>query len=508
MAEFVLGTGHQQSIRTVVSMIERHLRRTQGIPRRITAHGDQMELSAERPEFKGDFTKFAVRVQPSEKCLKSLQALSQEYADSCGFTQEDGSVVLHFPPQDAEFTPRTVEVVEKASRCLTLPEVWRIQGDNYRIDRVSPELLFQAMLQYKASDVHLTPGACPLFRIDGDMHTSELMGALSAVQIQTLINELAPPECRTEFDMSKQTSFGYHQVGMGYSRVSAFMKTGAPHCTIRFLPETVPTFEELTMPRDLMERLATLPRGLLLVTGMTGSGKTTTVAALLDYINAHRATHIISIENPIEYVHTNKKSVVSQRSLGTDVNSFNDAVSGALRHDPDVILIGEMRDPDTIRAAINAAATGHLVLSTLHSNTAYEVVNRIVSYFDPIERDLVRLQVRDCLRGVICQRLVPKVGGGRVPAIEVLFNDIKAIGDGIISGDSDLIRVGMQQTVSHSFLFEQYLYRLYKDGVLDLDHAREMCTDASVFDQLHMGTYSIPRLDSIKNKGDHELFKS
>ncbi len=508
MPEFVLGTGQQQSLRTVISMIEQHLRRSQGVPRRIEAHSETLELTAERPEFKGEFVKFAVRLHPNEKCLQALTSLSKEYADSCSFTQEDGAVVLNFPPQGAKPSQRTLEAVEKASRCITLPEVWRVRGENYRIDRISPELLFQAMLQYKASDVHLSPGLCPVFRIDGDVHNSELMGPLSSVQILSLIREIAPPECYTEFEMSKQTSFGYHQIGMGYSRVSAFVKTGAPHCTFRFLPEVIPSFEELNMPNDLMERLASLPRGLLLVTGMTGSGKTTTVAALLDYINAHRATHIITIENPIEYVHANKKSVISQRSLGTDVNSFNDAVSGALRHDPDIILIGEMRDPDTIRAAINAAATGHLVLSTLHSNTAYEVVNRIVSYFDPIERDLVRLQVRDCLRGVICQRLVPKIGGGRVPALEVLFNDIKAIGDGIISGDSDLMRVGMQQTVSHSFLFEQYLHRIYKDGLIDLDHARENCTDASVFDQLHMGTYSVPRLDSIKNKGDHDMFKA
>ncbi|MCA9781911.1 MAG: Flp pilus assembly complex ATPase component TadA, partial [Candidatus Eremiobacteraeota bacterium] len=180
--------------------------------------------------------------------------------------------------------------------------------------------------------------------------------------------------------------------------------------------------------------MAALHRGLILVTGMTGSGKTTTVAALLDWINANRTCHILTIENPIEFVHTNKKSILSQRNLGSDVESFHDAVTGALRHDPDVILIGEMRDPDTIRAAINAAATGHLVISTLHANTAAEVVNRIVSFFDPVERDLVKLQLRDSLKCVINQRLVPKIGGGRVPALEMMLNDVKAIADGIMEG--------------------------------------------------------------------------
>ena len=239
-------------------------------------------------------------------------------------------------------------------------------------------------------------------------------------------------------------------------------------------------------------------RSLILVTGMTGSGKTTTVAALLDWINTNRAIHILTIENPVEYVHTNKKAIVSQRSLGLDIGSFGEAITGALRHDPDVILIGEMRDPDTIRAAINAAATGHLVISTLHANTAYEVVNRVVSFFDPVERDLVRLQLRDCMKCVLCQRLVPKPGGGRIPALEFMFNDIKPVGDGILKGDSDLIRIGMQQTVSHSILFEQYLHRLYKENRIELERAREFCTDASIFDQRVMGTYSVPRLDSIK----------
>jgi twitching motility protein PilT len=229
---------------------------------------------------------------------------------------------------------------------------------------------------------------------------------------------------------------------------------------------------------------------------------------MTDYINAHNSMHILTIENPVEYVHINKQSVVSQRSLGADVGTFNEAVTGALRHDPDVVVIGEMRDADTIRAAINAAATGHLVISTLHSNTASEVINRIVSFFDPVERDLVRLQLRDCIRCVICQRLVPKIGGGRIPTIEIMINDIKPISDGILSGDTDLIRVGMQQSISHSFLFEQYLYKLFKQGKIDLEHAREYCTDRSTFDQLHMGTYSVPRLDSIKGRGDHEMFKT
>jgi twitching motility protein PilT len=252
-----------------------------------------------------------------------------------------------------------------------------------------------------------------------------------------------------------------------------------------------------------MEELAKLHHGLVLVTGMTGSGKTTTTAALIDYINTNKAVHILTIENPVEYVHRNKKAVVSQRGLGIDVGTFNLAVTGALRHDPDVIVIGEMRDPDTIRAAINAAATGHLVISTLHANTASEVVNRVVSFFDPVERDLVKLQLRDCVRCIICQRLVPRVGGGRLPALEILFNDIKPINDAIVEGDTDGIRIGMQQKISHSIIFEEYLFRMHKEGKIDLENARTFATEKSILDQMLMGTYTTPRLDSIKAAGAH-----
>jgi twitching motility protein PilT len=498
MTEFVLGTGQQRSVREVIRMVEEHLIRVEGVPRKITARSERVEIVAERPEFSGEFERYIIKARIGEKRLQALRKEENTFAGVLQVAEEQGLVVLFCPPEGTPYTEAVLQAVDRASACLHLPEVWRVRGDNYRIDRISIELLFQAMLQYKASDVHLSPGFPPVFRVDNDTRHSELMGPLSAVQIEALIYEIAPPEYWDEFETTKQTSFNFHQVGIGYARVSAFRKSGAPHCTLRFLPEVIPSFEDLNIPKETMVELANLRRGLLLVTGMTGSGKTTTVAAIVDWINTHQHVHILTIENPIEYVHVNKRSIISQRSLGLDVRSFNDAVTGALRHDPDVIVIGEMRDPDTIRAAINAAATGHLVISTLHSNTAYEVVNRIVSFFDPIERDLVRLQLRDAIRAVICQRLVPKIGGGRIPALEMLFNDVKAINDGILAGDTDMIRIGMQQTVSHSFLFEQYLHNLYKAGKIDLERAREYCTDVSIFDQIHMGTYSIPRLDSIR----------
>jgi twitching motility protein PilT len=508
MSSFILGTGQQPDLCQILKMLEKEIVQIEGVPCKLTARSEMIEVVGERENFEKGFGRYFIRAQVNEKIMTELEHTAAMQDGQAAFRREEGAALIHCPPLKAPFSDKACDVVREISKHLRLPEVWTVEGDNYRAEPISTELLFQAMIQYRASDVHLSPGVNPVFRIDGDTRRSELLGPLSAVQIRSLIRKIAPPQFWEEFSRHKQTSFNYHQIGLGYARVSAFIKGGAPHCTFRFLPEKIPSFDDLNIPSETMIELSKLHRGLVLVTGMTGSGKTTTVAAMIDWINANNAMHILTIENPVEYVHHNQRAIISQRSLGSDVDSFNDAVTGALRHDPDVVLIGEMRDPDTIRAAINAAATGHLVISTLHSNTASEVVNRIVSFFDPVERDLVKLQLRDCLQCVICQRLVPKIGGGRLPSLEILLNDIKAIRDGVKEGDTDLIRVGMQQTVSHSFLFEQYLFQLFKEGAIDIEHARAFSTDQSIFDQLHMGTYSVPRLDSIKGKGDHDMFKS
>lgn len=498
MVEIILGVGHQDDLHGLLSVAEEEIRKKQGPPRQITGRSEVMEFVAKRADYKGDFTTFALTIFGSDEHAEAAVAEASKWVDVCEHAQDDGAHKFLLPKRGSTDYDKAREAVRAIIRHLRLPEVWRFVGEKFRVDRVSVELLFQAMVQYRASDVHLSPGDPPVFRVDNQARSSELMGPLSAPQILALLKELASEKDWLDFERDKQCSFSFHQAGIGYARVSAFIKAGAPHLTMRYLPEKIPSFEELNVPSETMVQLASLHRGLVLVTGMTGSGKTTTAAALVDWINSHRMAHILTIENPVEYVHRNKKSIISQRSLGLDVNSFNEGVRGALRHDPDVIVIGEMRDPDTIRAAINAAATGHLVISTLHANSASEVVNRIVSFFDPIERDLVKLQLRDCMQCVICQRLVPRKGGGRVPALEVMLNDIKAIADGIIRGDTDGIRIGMQQTTSHSFLFEQYLHRLYKQGIITLEVAREFSTQVSMFDQLHMGTYSVPRLESIK----------
>ncbi|NLN93529.1 MAG: PilT/PilU family type 4a pilus ATPase [Candidatus Hydrogenedens sp.] len=498
MAEIVLGVGYKKTVRTIVELVDEQITKKEGVPGRVCTWTNSSNIEARRSDLEGDFDSYDVRVTRARTDESALQSFAQAHPEDVFVKQEDGSWRVAIPPPGKAFREEQLELVDELTKIIRLPEVWRAEGFDFQDQIINVEKLFQAMIKYRASDVHLTAGLKPIFRIDNDARFSDIMQAFSGTQIRTLIRRTAPPGFYDEFEEFLQTSYSYHQAGMGYSRVSAFMKNGAPHCTFRYLPEAIPSFEELNVPAQQMQTIADTPRGLILITGMTGSGKTTTMAALLDWINTHKALHILTIENPVEFVHSNKKSIVSQRNIGTDVRSFSEAVTGALRHDPDVVLIGEMRDPDTIRAAINAAATGHLVISTLHSNTSYEVINRIVSFFDPIERDLVRLQLRDCLQGVICQRLVPKTGGGRIPALEFLFNDIKPINDAILKGDTDAIRVGMQQTISHSMLFEQYLLKMFKEGVIALEDARQQATDVSVFDQMRMGTYSVPRLDSIK----------
>jgi twitching motility protein PilT len=497
MKEVVLGVGHQGSLWSVVQIADEQLRSIHGSPRRMIVRSGAIEIEAARPQFEGEFQSFLVRCPHATDRLKELfRSFAERSPDRCEVAEENGTLTLRCAAAGAAVG--TVHALcDDLSKSLTLPEVWRVHGEEYRTTLLSPEALFRAMARFGASDTHLYPGAAPVFRVDGMLRRAQGFDPLSSEQILAMIETIAPEKHFREFSERQQCSFIFHQVGVGYARVSAFFKAGVPHCTMRFLPEAIPSFEDLHIPRPAMEALGRLHFGLILVTGMTGSGKSTTVASLVDWINANRSVHILCIEEPVEYVHRNKRAVVSQRDVGEDIGSFHEAVRGALRHDPDVIVIGEMRDPDTIRSAINAAATGHLVISTLHSGTAYEVVNRIVSFFDPVERDLVKLQLRDALKCVICQRLVPRVGGGRLPALEFLFNDTKAISDSVLTGNTMGIKVGMQQTSSQSFIFEKYLYDLLERDIISYEVAREFASEPQILEQMRLGTYAIPSLDSM-----------
>ncbi len=502
MADLILGLGKLDKLSDIIEAAEKEVLRTLGVACKVSLRAEHVEIVARRPSGDDPFTQLACRAHPDWNGAGELEEALQPFATDCSIERDDEWVSVRYPRDGVTPSPdKFTEIADLCGRVVQMPEVWHVFGDEYQEQPLDYVTIFQAILDNNASDVHLMPGEPPVLRIDNMLHRrDDICGRLSSVQLERMTEEIAPPEAWEEFCNEMQTSFNYHEVGLGYSRVSAFRKQGAVHLTFRYLPERIPSFDELHLPVDLLEQMAQTERGLFLIVGMTGSGKSTTMAAMADYLNRHRQRHVIFIEHPVEYVHHNNRCIVSQRDVGIDVQDFGEAVRGSLRHDPDVIVIGEMRDADTIRSAIAAAATGHLVMSTLHSNTAAEIVNRIVSFFDPIERDLVKLQLRDSLRGVICQRLVPRLGGGRVPAIEAMFNDIKQINDSIAVGDTDGIHIGMQQVIGNSFIFEKYLHKLVKDKIIDIEVARQAASDVSILDQMLIGTYTIPRVDGLKGR--------
>lgn len=501
MNEIVLGLGHQACLWKIVQLADEQLRSIHGSPKTMVVRSGNLTVEAHRPEYEGEFDSFLIRVEtPDDQARKTITQTVSDNHSMCQVLETSNGIEVRISGDNGGTLQSVQGICDQLSTAFVLPEVWRVHGEEYRTKPISQEILFRALTKFKASDIHLYPGAPPVFRIDGKLRHSDNFDPLSSEQIFEAVREMASSKTFDEFHSEKQCSFIYHQVGLGYARVSAFMKAGTPHCTLRFLPEKIPSFEDLVIPRESMLKLGKLHFGLILVTGMTGSGKSTTVASLVDWINQNSSVHILCIEQPVEFVHKSKKSIVSQRDVGEDVGTFATAVRGALRHDPDVIVIGEMRDPDTIRSAINAAATGHLVISTLHSGTTYETVNRIISFFDPVERDLVKLQLRDALKCVICQRLLPKRGGGRQVALEFLFNDTNMLANAILHGDSLGLKVGMQQTSSSSFIFEQYLYDLFKANIISKETAQAFASEQSIFDQMVLGSYSIPSTDAMLHR--------
>ncbi|NCU16941.1 type IV pilus twitching motility protein PilT [Pallidibacillus pasinlerensis] len=273
----------------------------------------------------------------------------------------------------------------------------------------------------KASDLHIIVDSPPVLRINGKLQP---VGSypLSRTDTEQMAKEIIPEQLWNEFVTKGEVDFNYELESTSRFRLNAFRQRDSISIAIRTIPTKIPSISELNMPKTL-ESLMENPQGLILVTGPTGSGKSTTLAAMIDYINQKYAKHIITLEDPIEYVHSHKKSIVNQREVGADTLSFANGLRAALRQDPDIILVGEMRDLETISTAITAAETGHLVLATLHTSSAAQTIDRIIDVFQPHQQRQVRLQVANVLKGVISQRLFPlKDGSGRVAATEILIN--------------------------------------------------------------------------------------
>ena len=280
--------------------------------------------------------------------------------------------------------------------------------------------LFKLMSEKKASDLHMTSEHQPMIRESGDMIHLQGVPKLSKDQMWQILLEICPERNKKQFEEGWDTDFAYALEGCGRFRSNYFMDRNGPGAVFRRIPDKILSFEQLGLPAAIL-RLCDYKKGLVLVTGPTGSGKSTTLAAMVDYINANRREHIITIEDPVEFVHPAKQCLVNQREVHQHTKSFSAALRAALREDPDIVLVGEMRDLETTRIAIETAETGHLVFGTLHTSTASSTVDRIINQFPSNEQEQIRLMLAGSLRGVVAQNLLKKKGGGRVAAQEILF---------------------------------------------------------------------------------------
>jgi twitching motility protein PilT len=334
-----------------------------------------------------------------------------------------------------------------------------------------------------ASDLHLKAGSYPMMRIRGELTPVSQDRRLDREEMVAIANTVLPTAVRERFKESHEVDLAYSVAGLGRFRCNAFQQRGTVSMTFRVIPIRVLTIPELMLP-PVLTKIAQEERGLVLVTGTTGSGKSTTLAAIIEEINSNRTLNIMTIEDPIEYLHRDKRSIVGQREVGIDTPSFAQALRSALRQDPDVILVGEMRDHETVETALLAAETGHLVLSTLHTLDAAETINRIVAVFPPHQQQQVRLQIASVLRAVISQRLIPRADGkGRVPAVEVMIVT-PFIRDCIVDKDrTHLIRGAIAQGTSQYGMqsFDQSIYFLYEQKLITKDEALRWASNPDEF---------------------------
>ncbi|TAN61507.1 type IV pilus twitching motility protein PilT [bacterium] len=336
----------------------------------------------------------------------------------------------------------------------------------------------------KASDVHLKAGVPPILRVYGSLVPIKNHDRLVPDEVAKTALSLLNDTQKEVFRTHHQVDMAYSVPGLGRFRVNIFQQRGAVGMVFRVIPMKIMTFDELNLPK-VLERIAGEQRGLVLVTGVTGSGKSTTLASVIDQINNNRSGHIISIEDPIEYLHRDKRCIINQREIGVDAMTFSEALRGALRQDPDIIMVGEMRDMETIEIALTAAETGHLVLSTLHTIDAMETVNRIVSVFPPYQQKQIRIQLAGVLKGIVSQRLMPtKDGKGRVPAVEVMVTTArirecvedkektKEISDAIYKGYTTY---GMQT-------FDQSILSLLNKDLITYEEAMKQASNPADFE--------------------------
>jgi twitching motility protein PilT len=341
-----------------------------------------------------------------------------------------------------------------------------------------------AALARRASDIHLTADAPPTVRVRGRLQALEDFPVLEAPETREIVYSIMTDTHRQQFETLHQVDFSYSIPRTARMRVNAYQQRGAVSAAFRIIPAGTDSLDKLGMP-VAVRQMASLPRGLVLVTGPTGSGKSTTLAALIDEINSTRDDHILTIEDPIEFLHVHKRCLVEQRELGTDATSFADALRGALRQDPDVILVGEMRDLETISTALTAAETGHLVLATLHTQDAPQTIDRVIDVFPPHQQQHVRVVLAAALQGVVAQQLLPTAdGSGRIPAVEVLI-PTPGVRNLIREGKTHQIYSAIQTGAEHGMqTMDAALFALVQGGNITAEAARRRASVPAELDRL------------------------
>lgn len=354
------------------------------------------------------------------------------------------------------------------------------------MENIRIEILLQEVIDQRASDLHLQVGLPPMLRIDGRLSPVSNYPGLDAAAVENLVFSILDNEQKEILLKDKEFDFSFAFGDLGRFRVNAFHERGNIAAALRLIPNTIPTLTELGLP-PIVSTFADYPRGLVLVTGPTGSGKSTTLAAVLDQINSEKAMHILTIEDPIEFTHKSKRSVVAQREVHYDTYSFNAALRSALREDPDVVLIGEMRDLETISAAITIAETGHLVFATLHTNSASQSIDRMVNVFPPHQQPQIKAQLANVLKAICSQRLVPAIGGGRICASEILVAT-PAVRNIIREGKTHQLDATIQTGGKEGMQsMDRTLADLIQAGQISYDEALNFAVDADDLNRIMRG---------------------
>jgi twitching motility protein PilT len=345
------------------------------------------------------------------------------------------------------------------------------------------EILLEDVIKKNSSDLHIQVGLPPMLRIDGKLVAVNGAPVLTEEQVESLIFAILDDEQKQILLKDKEFDFSFAFGDLGRFRVNAFHERGNLAAALRLIPNEIRTTQQLGLPK-IVEKFAEYPRGLVLVTGPTGSGKSTTLAALVDKINSEKPTHIVTIEDPIEYTHKSKKSVIVQREVHYDTYSFSAALRSSLRQDPDVVLIGEMRDLETIAAAITIAETGHLVFATLHTNSAAQSIDRMIDVFPPHQQPQIRAQLSNILMAICSQRLIPTIGGGRIAAAEILIAT-PAVRNIVREGKSHQLDAVIQTGGEHGMQsMDKTLVSLIHAGTITYDEARNCAIDLEELDRL------------------------